>query len=83
MISKECVDSAGMVRSQSYFRAAVHPYGPTGWLSRRIRAGLYSDQHIHDVDTINWLFGKPAKVSTIAKNVVPGSGYDIVSTNYI
>ena len=41
------------------------------------------DQHIHDVDTINWLFGKPLSVSTLGKNVIEGSGYDMVSTNYI
>ena len=41
------------------------------------------DQHVHDIDTINWLFGKPQFVSSIGKNVITGSGYDIVSTNYI
>lgn len=40
------------------------------------------DQHIHDVDTINWLFGKPAAVSTTGKVIFGGSGYDIVSSNY-
>ena len=28
------------------------------------------------------LFGKPEKVSTLAKECKSGSGYDIVSTNY-
>ena len=38
---------------------------------------------MHDIDTINWLFGIPASVSTIARNVIEGSGYDMVSTNYL
>ena len=40
------------------------------------------DMHVHDTDIIHWLFGKPQTVSCQAKNVVPGSGYDIVSTHY-
>ena len=39
--------------------------------------------HIHDTDIIHWLFGKPEQVSTLARNVIPGSGYDTVSTNYV
>jgi predicted dehydrogenase len=31
---------------------------------------------------IQWLFGTPTAVGTIAKNVISGSGYDFVSTNY-
>jgi predicted dehydrogenase len=38
--------------------------------------------HVHDTDVVNWLFGKPDAVSCQAKNVIPGSGYDVVSTHY-
>ena len=44
--------------------------------------GSLLDQHVHDVDMIKWLFGKPESVSTFGKNVIAGSGYDIVSTHY-
>ncbi|NLC68312.1 MAG: Gfo/Idh/MocA family oxidoreductase [Clostridiaceae bacterium] len=84
---KECVDSGryGKVTGAYFFRGGSTPiWSYRSWLLQEDKSGgCILDQHIHDVDTINWLFGKPAKVSTIAKNVVPGSGYDIVSTNYI
>ena len=44
--------------------------------------GCILDQHIHDVDMLNWLFGKPEMVSSLGRNVVPGAGYDAVSTHY-
>lgn len=53
------------------------------FLNEQKSGGCILDQHIHDVDMINWLFGKPEMVSTLAANVIPESGYDIVSTNYI
>ena len=54
------------------------------WLLNKERAGgALLDQHIHDVDTIVWLFGLPKAVSSIGKNCIEGSGYDVVSTNYV
>jgi predicted dehydrogenase len=38
--------------------------------------------HIHDTDIVHWLFGNPDQVSSPGHNVIPGSGYDIVTTNY-
>lgn len=71
----------GNVTSGSFFRGGA---SPQGWfLDNEQSGGCLVDMHIHDTDVINWLFGKPDKVSTIARNVIPGSGYDIVSTNYI
>lgn len=75
----------GKVVSAYFFRGG----GPPRWsyqnwlLTKEKSGGCLLDQHIHDVDTINWLFGKPDAVSTVARNVIPGSGYDAVSTNYI
>src|SRR5690606_20468608 len=57
---------------------------PQPWyLNGADSGGCMVDMHIHDTDVINWLFGKPQSVSTLARNVVPGSAYDIVSTNYV
>jgi len=41
------------------------------------------DQHVHDVDMINWLFGKPERVVTSGITGVEGSGFDILSTQYM
>jgi predicted dehydrogenase len=40
------------------------------------------DMHVHDTDVINWIYGMPRFVSCVGRNVVEGSGYDIVSTHY-
>ena len=53
------------------------------WYMDETRSGgCLLDQHIHDVDTINWLFGVPEAVSTAGINMYPGAGYDALSTNY-
>jgi len=53
------------------------------WLRDEFRSGGgLLDQHVHDVDMINDLFGMPEAVSTLARNVHPGSGFDAVSTHY-
>lgn len=84
---KECVESEkfGKTLGGYFFRGGSTPiWSHENWLLQKDKSGgCMLDQHIHDVDTINWLFGKPEKVSTIAKNVIPGSGYDILSTNYV
>ncbi len=64
-----------------FFRGSA---APKGWfLDGAKSGGCMLDMHIHDADMIHWLFGKPQKVSSIARNVIPGSAYDNVSTNYI
>ncbi len=84
---KESVDGGrfGKVLEGFFYRGGGSPkWSYENWLLTKEKSGgCILDQHIHDVDTINWLFGKPEAVSTIARNVIPGSGYDIVSTNYI
>jgi predicted dehydrogenase len=80
---KECVDDKryGEVTAGSFFRGGEPP---KGWfLDGSKSGGCITDMHIHDTDVINWLFGKPQKVSSLARNVIPGSGYDMVSTNYL
>jgi predicted dehydrogenase len=84
---KKCVDSKeyGKVVSAYFFRGGTTPrWSYENWLLNKEKSGgVLLDQHIHDVDVINWLFGTPKQVSTVGRNVFPGSGYDAVSTNYI
>ncbi|MBE6650551.1 MAG: Gfo/Idh/MocA family oxidoreductase [Ruminococcaceae bacterium] len=53
------------------------------YLCREKGGGALFDQHIHDVDMVNYLYGVPKAVSTVGKIVIPGSGYDTCATNYI
>lgn len=75
----------GKVTGAYFFRGGGTPvWSHQNWILQGDKSGgCILDQHVHDVDIINWLFGKPEKVSTIAKNVLSKSGYDIVSTNYM
>ncbi|MBE3593342.1 MAG: Gfo/Idh/MocA family oxidoreductase [Thermoanaerobacter sp.] len=83
---KECVEDKrfGEVLSGYFFRGGNTPlWSYNNWLLQKDKSGgVLLDQHIHDVDTINWLFGTPKNVSTVGRNVIEGSGYDIVSTHY-
>ncbi|MBA2943772.1 Gfo/Idh/MocA family oxidoreductase [Paenibacillus sp. CGMCC 1.16610] len=76
-------ETYGKVLAGYFYRGGGTPtWGP--WLLQNAKSGgALLDMHVHDIDMINWLFGKPESVSTLARNVVPGSGYDVVSTNYL
>lgn len=81
-VLKEAVDSGmfGQATSGYFFRGSG---APAGWfMNAEQSGGCLLDMHIHDTDMIQWLFGKPKKVSTLGKNVVSDSGFDTVSTNY-
>lgn len=84
---KQCVDDGryGKVLGGYFYRGGATPiWSYNNWLLKKeLSGGCLFDQHVHDVDTINWLFGKPKSLSTIARNVIEGNGYDIVSTNYV
>lgn len=84
---KECVDTGrfGKVVSAYFFRGGGTPrWSWQNWLlQKELSGGCLLDQHVHDVDIVNWLFGMPKAVSTNASNVVHGSGYDAVSTRYL
>ena len=84
---KDCVDTErfGKPVSGYFFRGGGTPtWSFENWLLQKEKSGgCLFDQHIHDVDTINWLFDKPDSVSTIGKVINKGNGYDIVSTNYL
>ncbi len=83
---KACVEDKryGNVTCAYFFRGGSTPrWSFENWLLKKEKSGgCLLDQHIHDVDTINWLFGMPDAVSTAAVNIIAGSGYDAVSTNY-
>lgn len=83
---KEVIDAKkyGEVVSASFFRGGTTPFWSwDNWILQREKSGgCLLDQHIHDVDTINWLFGVPEAVATSGKVINKGNGYDIVSTNY-
>ncbi|RCW49019.1 Gfo/Idh/MocA family protein [Paenibacillus prosopidis] len=79
---KACVEDGryGQVKGAYFYRGSG---APKGWfLNGELSGGCLLDMHIHDTDIVHWLFGKPDQVSSLGRNVIPGSGYDIVSTNY-
>jgi predicted dehydrogenase len=79
---KEVVETEqfGKVTEGYFYRGSG---APKDWfLDEKLSGGAIMDMHIHDTDMINYLFGRPDKVSTLGRNVLPGSGYDIVSTHY-
>ncbi|HBG76947.1 Gfo/Idh/MocA family oxidoreductase [Eubacteriales bacterium mix99] len=84
---KDCVETGrfGKALSAYFFRGGSTPkWSYQNWLQTGDKSGgALMDQHVHDVDTINWVFGTPKAVSTVGKNVIPASGYDIVSTRYL
>ncbi len=66
-----------------YFnRFSVHPV-KEWFFCREKSGGALLDFHVHDVDLINYYYGMPKAVSTVGRIVFPGSGYDIISTNYL
>jgi predicted dehydrogenase len=71
----------GAVNAGYFFRGSGLPQ--EWFLDGEKSGGCILDMHIHDADIIHWVFGKPDQVSTLARNVIPGSGYDTVSTNYV
>lgn len=84
VLLKEFVEQRkfGQVLSGTFYRCGGTPtWG--AWLTKNeLSGGAMLDMHVHDTDMVHWLFGKPAEVSSLGKVVIPGSGYDIVSTNY-
>lgn len=79
---KSCVVDGryGQVNAGSFYRGSG---APQGWfLNGELSGGCLLDMHIHDTDMIHWLFGAPDRVSAAGKNVIEGSGYDLVTASY-
>ena len=84
---KEIIDSGelGEVVASFFFRGGGTPlWSYENWLLDREKGGgALFDQHVHDVDMINFLFGMPEKVSTVGKTMFEKSAYDTLTTNYV
>lgn len=78
---KSVVDSAayGKVKSATFFRGGGAPtWSYENWMLQVDKSGgALVDLHIHDVDMINFLFGKPESVSALCSE-----HYDIVSAHF-
>jgi predicted dehydrogenase len=85
--AKNCLDNGtfGKCLGAYFYRGGGTPiWSWENWLlTREHSGGCLLDQHVHDIDTVVWMFGLPKAVSSTGLNVVPGSGYDIVSSNYL
>ena len=83
---KQYVDSGEFgkpVYAQFYRGSTTPAWSFQGWMRDEHRSGgCLLDQHVHDVDMINWLFGTPEAVSTMGCRNLPGTGFDAVSTHY-
>lgn len=84
---KEIVDSGELGKAVAcyFFRGGGTPlWSYNNWLLDREKGGgALFDQHIHDVDTANFIFGMPEKVMTVGKTRFEKSAYDTLTTNYI
>lgn len=83
---KNCVQDGryGKCVCATFFRGGATPQGSyNDWLLKGdLGGGGLHDQHVHDADFVNYLFGLPEAVSTSGATLIPGSGYDCCSTNY-
>ncbi|WNQ08983.1 Gfo/Idh/MocA family oxidoreductase [Paenibacillus aurantius] len=84
---KETVASGryGKVRSASFYRLCSPPiWTYENWMIRaETSGGGLLDFHIHDIDIIHWLFGRPLAVTTVGGDVLPESTLDVLSAQYL
>lgn len=84
---KETVDSGryGRVISAYFFRGGTPPkWTYENWMIHGdTSGGGLLDMHIHDIDMVHWLFGKPQAVSSLSIDVLDSHSYDAMSTNYV
>ena len=70
--------SVGMTRYQG-----VANYTYKSWAKdNRLSGGALLDLHIHDVDMLNWFFGKPEAVSVMGKAILCDTGFDALAANF-
>ena len=81
---KEIIDNGtlGAPVGGHYYRGGAAPSKDWFFCREKGGGGLF-DQHVHDIDMVQYLYGMPKAVSTVGRVVRPGSGYDTCSTNYI
>jgi predicted dehydrogenase len=84
LLMKEMIDSGryGRVRSAVLTRLSAKPqWSWDNWLPDSARSGSAAlDLHIHDTDTVQWLFGRPAKVTACGSLEADGGVGHIVTT---
>jgi predicted dehydrogenase len=82
---KEYIDSGvyGKIVRADFSRLSSTPlWSWQNWYMDEAKSGGAAlDLHVHDVDTVNWLFGPPSAVFGAATHNV--SKFDSISTNYI
>ena len=87
IILKSMIDSGeyGKVLAGMFWRGGDTPsWSYQNWmLHKELGGGAIFDQHIHDVDMVQYLFGIPESVSSSAAIIHPGCNYETVCTNYI
>jgi len=85
VILKERIDSGryGPVRSATFTRLSATPlWSWDNWLQDQERSGAAAlDLHIHDTDTVQWFFGRPARV-TAQGTFAPDGGVNHIVTTY-
>ena len=85
--AKEIIDSGilGAPLSGYFWRGGTSPaYDPANWyFNREMSGGCLFDQHVHDVDMVQYLYGMPRALTSVGRRYFKGCGQDCVSTNYI
>lgn len=86
---KDCVvdNRYGKCLGAYFYRGgyADHVNNPSwqDWIITREKGGgALFDQHIHDTDAINWIFGTPSHISVHGQKFFKNSAHDIVSASY-
>ena len=83
---KEMIDSGryGRVRSAYFVRLSPRPqWSWDNWLQDAGRSGAAAlDLHIHDTDTVQWFFGRPAKVAAAAMFEGKAAAYIVTEYRY-
>lgn len=84
-VVKDIIDKKtyGRVYSATFRRVSPTPvWGWKNWLQKhKLSGGAAIDLHIHDIDFINYLFGKPRSVSAVGMTKTSG-GVDHIVCNY-
>jgi len=85
LLMKEMIDTGrfGRLRSGRFWRSGGVPgWGGKSWFTdAALSGGAALDLHIHDTDTVHWLFGVPAKVTSCG-SVLPDGGVDYLWTRF-
>ena len=86
-ILKSVIDSGelGRVNAGMFYRGGSFPaWSFQNWYAHKeLGGGAIFDQHVHDVDMVQYLFGMPEAVSSNGRVLIEGSNFDTVCTNYI